>query len=104
MLRLNTSLVNVNLRTSANHENGWSAIAESGFLSHLQRIFIQTPTEHDAERTLELDSYSPTMRSLRSLAEADDRVALVQRNLSSKSSLVKAEASWEDSAAGIPWW
>jgi hypothetical protein len=95
------SLVNLRISASTLHSTWWSTIAEYGFPAYLQRILIQTPTQTDV---FFKDSHNRTMFSLRALADADNRVALLKRDLSSEISIQEAEAMWEVSAVGIPWW
>jgi len=103
VLRRTPSLVNLRISASALHSKWWATTAEYSFPTHLQRILIQTPTQ---TVVFFKDSHNRTMLSLRVLADADDRIALLKRDLSSETSISvqEAEAIWELSADGIPWW
>jgi hypothetical protein len=78
MRRLTPSFVNVRISALIEHVDDCSATANSGFPSHLQRIFIHAPTK--PECMVSLGSYISIMHSLRLLADSDNRLSLSTRS------------------------
>ena len=110
VLQLTPSLVTLCITASDRsslHAIGWSAIIKSSFPTHLRRILIHVPTKPKGEFVETLGVYNRIMLALRVLADSDQRVTLllpIQLHLFSMVSIQDAEATWNVSAAGIPWW
>jgi hypothetical protein len=104
VLRQTPSLVTLRISATSILPKYWFSIVKSGFPTQLQRVLILTPTDHIARHMEILGIYNYTLHFIRSLADANYRVALVQSDVLINFSVQGAEEAWEFSAAGIPWW